>query len=221
MSKELTSKEKKVLERIKNNLKIPKIKTKKPTIVAMIGLVGSGKSTTAREISGKIGAVLVTADDIRLQLRKEKEGYRNVGELVHLLTISILEQGGNVVLDKDHVYADTRNRVKKIAKDAKANLYYVETHCERDTMIGRIITQKYKKAGFWAGAGSEWKGAKKSAVVKLREMRRRTPHHYSWDRENGGKWIPKKHPFVFHKIETTDPKKSKKQVESLVKKLKK
>lgn len=43
---------------------------KKPTIYAMIGLVGSGKTTIARDINAQTGASIINGDEIRIKLRQ-------------------------------------------------------------------------------------------------------------------------------------------------------
>ncbi len=64
-------------------LDIKKRKTEKPVVVAIIGLVGSGKSSMAQEIAKHIGATIIDGDDIRIELRKQSERYeraRAIGE---------------------------------------------------------------------------------------------------------------------------------------------
>jgi len=47
--------------------------TQTPVIVAIIGLVGSGKSSVAQELAKHIGATVIEGDDIRIELRKQME----------------------------------------------------------------------------------------------------------------------------------------------------
>ncbi len=86
------------------------------------------------------------------------------------------------------------------------------------------LTADYRDSAddFFGGASSSWKGSEQSkgAAVKVREMIRRTPHHYRWVNKDGGKWILKKFPFaVFAEIDTTDGEKWKGAVQKLAKKL--
>ena len=64
----LTKKERSAENSFQAKLGIRKRKTKKPLIVAMIGLVGSGKSSVARELARHIGATVVEGDAIRVEL---------------------------------------------------------------------------------------------------------------------------------------------------------
>jgi hypothetical protein len=76
-------------------------------------------------------------------------------------------------------------------------------------MTGRAITANYRNRpeDFFGGASTIWNGNEQSrgSVVKLREMWRRTPHHYRWENKGGGRWILRKLPFpVLATINTGD-----------------
>lgn len=151
MEKTLSKKEEKILDEFKSKLSHTKNKKqlKHPYVVAMVGLVGSGKSSVAKEAAKKIGAVVVVADDIRIKLREDGEEYKRVDTIVHILTKYFLEKRFSVVLDKDHVHADTRNTLKKIAKDLKAKVYYIRTVCDADVLRrGCAYRKSYKNQVF-------------------------------------------------------------------------
>ena len=69
----LTKKERAAQDAFMAKLDIKKRKTEKPVIVAVIGLVGSGKSSVAQELAKHIGATVIEGDDIRIELRKQME----------------------------------------------------------------------------------------------------------------------------------------------------
>jgi hypothetical protein len=77
-------------------------------------------------------------------------------------------------------------------------------------MIDRLCKAKYPKGGFF-----------KNATIALREMWRRTPHHYQWTSQGGGNWLLKKLPFVDFEIDTTDGKKWKSRAKKIATILKK
>jgi len=202
---ELSSKERSVVEALEKKLKIPKSKTKNKVAVGIIGLVGSGKSLVSDGLAREIGAVVIRADDIRIMLRKKKIKLDNVHDIVHSLTESILKRGGNVVVDSDFAWAHKRNEFKKVAKDAGADMYFVRTVKDLDVIIGDIMNDRYGTPAndLFAGADSNWKGTKKGAVVRIREMTRRLPHHYLWSKDDGGQWIQKTIPEIYTTIDTT------------------
>src|SRR3989338_4704508 len=135
----LTAKEEKAQGAFLASLKIIKRKTKKQVIVAMIGLVGSGKSSIARELAGLIGANVIEGDGIRVLLRKEGEGYERTRKIAENISFGILKRGGNVIFDSDFVDAKKREILAKKARQFKTRLVFVCTYCDLDIMIGRII----------------------------------------------------------------------------------
>lgn len=198
-------------------LSVKKRKSKKPTIVAIIGLVGSGKSTVAQELAKHIGATIIKGDDIRIELRKQNECYERVRAIGENAALEVLKRGGNVILDSDFVDAKNRASAREKAQKAGVRLVFVRTHCDIDVIVGRVITATYHDSAddFFGGAKSRWQGSEQSkgAAVKIREMWRRTPHHYRWVNQEGGKWIIKKFPFpIFAEIDTTDSNSWKREV---------
>ena len=88
--------------------------------------------------------------------------------------------------------------------------------------VGRALAASYSADDFFGGAISSWQGSEQSrgAAVKVREIWRRTPNHYTWVNQGGGKWILKKLPFsIFAEIDTTDSNSWKLEVEKCAKKL--
>jgi hypothetical protein len=201
----LTQKEKRVQEKFLAGLQIKKRKTKKPIIVALIGLVGSGKSSVAGEFASQIGANIINGDEIRVLLRKEGEKYEGARKIAENAALEITKQGGNVIMDSDHIDQKKRASLRAKAKNAKVKLVFVCAYSEDggqpgipgftlDTMIGRNITGPADE--FFGEAGTPWRGSRqeRAAVVKLREMIRRMPHHYRWENKGGGRWIIKNPP---------------------------
>lgn len=221
----LTQKERKAQEAFIKSLHMGKRLTEKQIVVAIVGLVGSGKSSVAKELAKLIGATVVEGDEIRVQLRKVDERYEGARKIGENATFEILIQGGNVVLDSDYSDQKKRASLREKLKGMGVELIFIRTHVDVDTMVGRVITADYqdKPGDFFGGASSSWKGPEQSkgAAVKIREMWRRTPHHYRWSTEfPGGSWVLKKLPFkIFAEIDTTDPVKWKKEVKKVVEKL--
>lgn len=220
----LTKKERAAQDVFMTKLNIKKCKTKKQVIVAIIGLVGSGKSSVAQELAKHIGATIIEGDDIRIELRKQGERYEKARAIAENAAIEVIKQGGNVILDSDFVDKKKRASLREKARKAGVRLVFVRTHCDVDVVVGRVLTATYRNHvdDFFGGASSKWTGSEQSkgAAVKVREMQRRTPHHYRWVNQGGGKWVLKKFPFaIFAEIDTTDSNSWKREVEKYAKKL--
>lgn len=187
---------------------------KKPVIIAMVGLVGSGKSSVARAIGRLVDAAVISGDDIRVALRRQGKKYERARRIAEKIAERHLRNGKSVVLDSDFIDAQKRKSLEKKARAFGTPVFYVRAHAEPDIMIGCIISAQYRKSpyDFFGGASSAWKGKESGAVVKLREMWRRTPHHMRWSKKGGGAWTMRRFSFLFADIDTTDRKSWKKQV---------
>ncbi|KKS58251.1 MAG: hypothetical protein UV22_C0002G0014 [Parcubacteria group bacterium GW2011_GWA2_42_35] len=222
--RKLTKKESTAQNAFMAKLDIKQRKTKEPVIVAVIGLVGSGKSSVAHELAKYIGATVIKGDDIRIELRKQSEKYKQARTIAENAAVEIVKQGGNVILDSDFVDEKKRASVREKARKAGVRLVFVRTHCDLDVMVGRVLTATYHNRvdDFFGGAESKWQGSEQSkgAAVKVREMWRRTPLHYRWVNQGGGKWVLKKFPFaIFAEIDTTDSDSWKREVKKCAKQL--
>ena len=222
---DLSVKEGYVEDALLTELKIPKRKTRRPLIVGMIGLVGSGKSTVARELAGRIGAAVIEADRIRVVLRKCRMSFDRTRLIAENLALEALERGGNVVIDADFVDAKKRKSLLTKARKVGARVVFVATYCDDarfDNMIGRVVINTYSEDDLFGGAPTTWKGdaETRGRIVKLREMMRRLPRHYRWEDKNGGRWLIKKPPCrVVADIDTSESGKWRRQVAVCAKKL--
>lgn len=190
-------------------IKISKRKTKKPAIVAMIGLVGSGKSFVARELAAMLGATIIEYDRIRIGLRAAHLPYDHVASIAEDIGRAVIGQGGNVIFDSDFASPEKQKSLRKFARDTGASAFFIRVTCDLDIMIGRIIAASGKAPDlFFGNASSLWKGParQKAMVIKIREMLRRIPHHYRWSDRGGGEWKLKKFsPKPVAEINTSGP----------------
>ena len=205
-------------------LNVQKRKTEKPVIVAMIGFIGSGKSSVAQELAKHIGATVIEGDDARIELRKQGERYERARAITENVALEIVRHGSNVILDSDFIDAKKRASLREKARKAHVRLVFIHIYADFDVMVGHALTANYRNSidDFFGGASSKWKGSEQSkgAVVKVREMWRRTPLHYRWVNKGGGQWVIKNPPCtVLADIDTTNPNEWKKEVEKCAKKL--
>lgn len=206
-------------------LDIKKRKTEEPVVLAILGLVGSGKSSVAQELAKHLGATVIEGDAIRVELRKQAEAYKYVRQIAEDATLEVIKRGGNVVLDSDHTDDKKRASLREKVRKAGVRFVFVRTYADPDVMLGRMLAASYRKSpdDFFGGAKTTWREGNEQqtgAVIKIKEAWRRTPHHYRWVNEGGGKWVLKKFPFaVFAEIDTTDSDSWKREVEKCAKRL--
>lgn len=200
-------------------------RTNKPIVIAFFGLVGSGKSSVAQELAKYIGGTIINGDAIRVELRKVGEKYLYARQIAENVALEVLKRGRNVIYDADFVDVNKRAILRAKVVKAGAELMFVRTYAEPDVMLGRILAASYRNSpdDFFGGAKTVWNEGteqQRGAVIKFREMWRRTPHHFRWFNHGGGKWILKKPPVpLLADIDTTDPDKWKEEVKRLIQKL--
>ncbi len=178
-----------------------------PTVIAMIGLVGSGKSTVAKALAKELGAIVIEADAIRVKLRKHGARFDHARLIAELLAMELVEQQQNVILDSDFIDDDKRASLRARFANNAARLQFVRVVCEFDIAMGRIVAidPESRANEFFRGARSLWNAPNRGSVVRLREMMRRLPNHYAWYSAGGGRWSPRELPFrVDETINTSD-----------------
>lgn len=209
----MTKDEIKIQDFFEKHLTFPKRKTKETIIIAMVGLIGSGKNAVAKIFSKKIGATLIKNDDIRIELRKRKQNYSSIRIIAENLATKALAKESNIVFDSDFISKDKRTALnKKIGK--KAKIFYIRTICNIDVVLKQIENQK-TQGEFFDKAHPN----KSGLVVKISEMIRRLPNHYKWINKIGGEWKLKELPFVDYTIDTE--KNIEKQVDDFLKTIEK
>lgn len=121
------------------------------TLTAMRGYPGSGKSTKAREIAAKTGAVVVCRDDIRKMLHdnyftgvKEREEEVTIAEraMVH----AFLKNGTSVIVDATHLEPPFLRKQAKMSAQYGAKFERVDVLASPEECIERD-----KHRARWAG----------------------------------------------------------------------
>lgn len=102
-----------------------------PTLFALSGLPGSGKTTLARGLARAVGAVHLRIDTIEQALRElcglvvEEEGYL----LAHRIAADNLRAGVDVIADSCNPIALTRREWAEVASNAAATCVNIEVVC--------------------------------------------------------------------------------------------
>lgn len=106
----------------------------KPTLIALMGLPRSGKSTIVAELSKELGAPIVRKDAIRLALhgRPYETLAEQVVRAVSLLMVRSLFLAGHdtVIADETHYSRAARNFMRDGDKDWDTVFYHVPTSAE-------------------------------------------------------------------------------------------
>ena len=110
-----------------SRLELPPQKAKVPFLIAIIGLVGSGRTIVAKAIVEKIdGAVLVQANSARFLLREAATTWGdNVRRVLKIVAENLLSQGYGVVFDGASADVEDRQNISEIAEKTGAKVFYV------------------------------------------------------------------------------------------------
>lgn len=119
----------------------------KPTAYLICGFIGSGKTTFARKLEKKTGAVRITKDEWIIRIFGNKitidinfeEIDRKVTTLATEIAFNILKSGSDVIFDEGFWVKSQRYEMRRkiINAAAKPVLYYVD--CPVDVMKKRVI----------------------------------------------------------------------------------
>ena len=119
----------------------PPRKTCGPLIVAMLGIVGSGKSAVAQLLAQHIGgALVIEGDEIRTLLRTQGSPLEGTHKIELNVGLEMTRSKGVVILDSDYIDAPKRAMLLNYAKAEKVKVIFVRTVCDLDVMFGRIMS---------------------------------------------------------------------------------
>ena len=115
-------------------------------LLQMSGLPGSGKSTIAREVGARYGAVVVDLDVIRSAVLDGGVSIEASGRVAYpvmfSLARSLLDQGVSVVIDSPCGYDEILATGRAIADGRGIAYKYVESHTDDLTLIDHRLTSR-------------------------------------------------------------------------------
>ena len=121
---------------------------RKPIVYLICGFIGSGKTSFAKKLEEKTGAVKITKDEWSIRLIGNDptiNGYaewdRKIIGLSRDVAFYLAEKGIDVIIDEGFWEKETRDEMRRRidAIGAKMVMYYVDTPIEtiRDRVVGR------------------------------------------------------------------------------------
>ena len=130
-----------------------------PTVIAVAGLSGTGKTGVARAVAGELGLRVVSADAVRKSLFTDTAqagyGVGPYGREANLLTYrkmleagrAPLEEDGGVVFDATFRRASDRELARRIAADSGACWRLVECRLDEESVRSRLEARAARKDG--------------------------------------------------------------------------
>lgn len=119
-----------------------------PTVYLLCGFIGAGKTTFAKKLEERTGAVRITKDEWSISLIGNDpaiNGYAEwdikITELSRNVAFQLVEKGIDVIIDEGFWEKETRDEMKRRIREigAKEVLYYLDTPTEmiRERVAGR------------------------------------------------------------------------------------
>lgn len=135
-----------------SRLKMPGTKPASPFLVAMIGMVGSGRTTVAKMLNDMLpGSVLISANSARFLLsEKEMPWGQNVRDVLNNVARGVLEQGFGVIFDGNAGEKEDRDNISKIVEGTTTKVFYVRIKIDIEKAKERE-EKKYRDATWVSG----------------------------------------------------------------------
>lgn len=124
----------------------PKEKAKSPFIVAVIGLVGSGRSAVARQVVKSVpGVIYVQSNSARKLINEDFSHYglkwgENVRQLLKYAADRFLSDGYGVVFDGNAADEEDRENIRKMAEQNGVRVFYIRINIDPE-----VAKQREKK----------------------------------------------------------------------------
>jgi len=125
-------------------------------ILVIFGLPGSGKTTVAKIFSKEFNAIHLNTDELRkkslAELGYSERSKRRIYETMFSIAKELILQGKNVCLDGTFYRKILRKKAKKLAKELKVSIHFIEVICEEKVIEERLsrrdFSREYSEADF-------------------------------------------------------------------------
>lgn len=113
------------------------------TVIALVGEPGAGKSIVADQISARKNFVIISADEVRVELRFWGEGHDRVHEICHILTLELVSRDYSVVLESSYIDPFKRAKLKVLLNRIGVIPVFLQVTCNNEVAIKRITEGSY------------------------------------------------------------------------------
>ncbi|HNU96916.1 MAG: AAA family ATPase [Candidatus Paceibacterota bacterium] len=149
---------KEFLKRIQE--KLPTEKADKPSIIGIVGMIGSGRTLLAKTLIENVkGAVLISANSARWLLKENNLGWgENVYEILLYVAEWLVKNGYIVVYDGNQVDKNRREAIKELADKLSAKYHLLKIITSAAT-AEKYLREKYTETphntfeDYWPGTG--------------------------------------------------------------------
>ena len=118
---------------------------KRPAVVVMVGLPGSGKSYLARAVAKRTPAVVLDSDALRgvlfAQPKHTKREHARLFPALHVLMERLLERGHSIIVDATNLKEANRRPYYKIAEKYGAPVILVRTWASWPVIRERLLSR--------------------------------------------------------------------------------
>src|SRR5882724_1463141 len=163
----------------------------RPTVIAVMGLAGTGKTSMARAIAGELGLRVVSTDAVRQELFGHEKGATAYGQgayrpeanqrtyetLVERGRRLLIEEGG-VVLDGTLLREDDRLRVQEMASAAGATTRWIECELPAELVRQRLERRRQRREGL---SDATWETYLRQREESMASSRRQGDGHLAMD----------------------------------------
>jgi|Deesub1362B_J571_1020462.scaffolds.fasta_scaffold02687_3 hypothetical protein len=134
-----------------------------PLLIIVCGLIGSGKSTVAKEISRRLQIDVISSDVVRKKLagipltaRKYEEFEKGLyspdfTRKTYLRMFEMAEErikkGNSVILDATFSKKWQRAEAKKVSEEARGNFLCIEVTCPEEVIVKRLENRMRRGSG--------------------------------------------------------------------------
>ncbi len=127
-----------------------KVTTKRPVLIILYGLPGSGKSFFARQLTEAMSIAHVSAERIRHELFEEpkfdKTEFDVITSIMDFMTAQFLQAGVSVVYDSPLSRIGDRKKLREIARQHKAESLLVWLQIDSESAFYRSSKRDRRKA---------------------------------------------------------------------------